>query len=164
MVPSAVFVNDILLGFNEVTGHTHLHHANAAAPDEKSWVLVNRFSDKLHGGGLQSGDLVVISDPCDPKRNLVRKIVRCGKDWVRVQDGGHEYHVYIKGGYCWVEDHRGGGAGAGGCYDSSTFGPIPQGLILGLPIMVSWPLRRVGIFPLSTTTSGEGESGTPTDP
>jgi hypothetical protein len=149
-VPAGVFVNDILIGFNQVSGDIQLHNpeAKVVGIDEKSWVLVNRMSDKLHGGTLQSGDLVVLTDPHDPKRNLVRRIVRCGKDWIRVKDGDHEYHVYLKGGYCWVEgrevDNLIQKTEDDKVYDSRSFGPIPQGLILGLPIMVSWPLSRLG--------------------
>ena len=159
-VPSAVFVNDILIGFNEVTGDTQLHRPATAT--QKSLVLVNRMSDKLHGGTLERGDLVVINDPYDPKRNLVRRVVRSGKDWVRVQDGDSEYHVYVKDGYCWVEG-RGGASSEPPSqeensqdeqvYDSKTFGPISQGLILGLPILVSWPLSRFGFFPISSSPS-----------
>ena len=151
--PAVVFVNDILIGLDTVVGDTQLNPTKSAATtptpcgvEEKSWVLVNRMSDKMHGAGFESGDLVVMTDPCEPKRNLVRKVVKCGKDWIRVQDGANEYHVYIKGGYCWVVGREENSEASPNVNDSRTFGPIPQGLILGIPIMVSWPLSRMGVF------------------
>ena len=146
--PAAVFVNDILIGFDTVVGDTQLNPTRVVGygAEEKSLVLVNRMSDKLHGAGFESGDFVVMTDPCEPKRNLVRKVVKCGKDWIRVHDGANEYHVYIKGGYCWVVGREENSEASPNVNDSRTFGPIPQGLILGIPIMVSWPVSRIGAY------------------
>ena len=102
-VPALVFVNDMIVGVSAVTGDTHVG-AVCAKPATKSWILANRMSSRIHNGELQRGDVVVVSDPYNPKRTLVRQIARCGKAWVRVQDGnGAAYHVCIQEGYCWWE-------------------------------------------------------------
>lgn len=157
-VPSAIFVNDILMGITPVIGETF--QGGTGNTDQKSWVLINRMSAKIHNGELQNGDMVVINDPYNSKQNLVRQVVRCGKEWIRVQDGDNEYHIYIQEGFCWVEEppsptNSTSASPVEQKYDSRTFGPISQGLIIGIPILVSWPLHRVGFFTLQSATLGE---------
>jgi hypothetical protein len=145
-VPSAVFVNDVIVGLNEVTGDTG--RGPPSSTKEKSLVLVSRVSSKVHNNELKQGDVVVITDPHDSSRNLVRTVVRCGKEWVRVHDGDKEYHVYVQQGYCWVEGRAAPGSEQS-VYDSKSFGPISMGLIQGIPMCVVWPGNRLGLFPIS---------------
>lgn len=149
-VPALAFVNDMIVGVKAVSGDTLLgpvrtkcggvEVGSGAEPVARSWVVTNKMSPRIHNGELEQGDLVVVCDPFNPKRHLVLQIKRCGKEWVRVQDGRHDaYHVYIQEGYCWLE-----GRGDERDYDSRTFGPVSMGLIIGLPMAVLFP--KFGVF------------------
>ena len=155
-VPSAVCINDVIVGLKEVTGDTGRGPPSSSS-NEKSIVLVNRASSKLHNNELKQGDIVVIADPHDSSRNLVRTVVQCGKEWVRVLDGDKEYHVHVQQGYCWVEGRAVPGS-AQSVYDSKLFGPISVGLIKGIPLCVVWPGNRFGLLPLSQEKKPEMDS------
>lgn len=43
------------------------------------------------------------SDPYDPSRKVVRKIVVSSNDWVSIIDGGSPAVIFVPRGYCWVE-------------------------------------------------------------
>jgi hypothetical protein len=43
------------------------------------------------------------SDPYDPSKRIVRKIVVSSNDWVSIMDGGSPAVIFVPRGYCWVE-------------------------------------------------------------
>ena len=158
-VPALVFVNDMIVGVKAVSGDTFLGSPptrSVGSEAARSWVIANKMSPRIHNGELQQGDLVLVCDPLNPKRHLVLQIKRCGKEWVRVQDGRNAYHVYIQEGYCWLEGRSDEEAGEGQRelepYDSRTFGPVSMGLIVGLPLAVLFP--NFGLFPPATASRG----------
>ena len=109
----------------------------------------------------QRGDLVVFSDPGIPRETLVKRVVGLPGDTVAIKDGilyingepkkepyvDHRLtdstffgpvrvprgHVFVMG------DNRTNSV------DSRSFGPVPQGDLLGKVFLRFWPLDRMGI-------------------
>ena len=81
-LPSAVAFNDLVMGFDVVTGATY----QGGVPGElslsdTSLVLVNRWaSAEQRKGGLEKGEIVVVKDPYDANRKLIRQIKSTGKE------------------------------------------------------------------------------------
>jgi signal peptidase I len=172
-IPMGIAFNDLVLGVVPITGDSHAVRQERAYNGDKSYMLVNKWGgSKMRRGEITLGDLVVMTDPSDPHRRIIRKVGGMPDQWVRVNDGTGSYHVYVRKGYCWVEgretsnteaevvsgDQKEKGEATKGKraaedtvmeavksrHDSLTFGPISMGLIIGSPIMVVGPMRRFG--------------------
>ena len=91
-------------------------------------LLVDRLTPYIRG--YRKGDIVLIKSPVNPQTHLCKRvIVEAGGD--AEVDG---VHYQVPTGQIWVEgdnkDHS---------LDSRTFGPIPEGLALGIVRMKLWP-------------------------
>jgi len=107
-VPAAVAFNDLVLGFDVVSGATYQGGvAGELSLSDTSLVLVNRWaSAEQRKGELEKGEAVVIKDPYNPKRKLIRQIKSTGKEsqWVRFQNQDARYfNVFVLKGYCTIE-------------------------------------------------------------
>jgi signal peptidase I len=79
-------------------------------------------------------ELLRSSDPADPDRTLMRRIVGIPGDWVQMRTNPTA-KVFLKPGQLWIENDHAGTA----CRDSCDFGPVPMGLVLGRASAVIWP-------------------------
>ncbi|MEO7119034.1 MAG: nickel-type superoxide dismutase maturation protease [Candidatus Limnocylindrales bacterium] len=84
------------------------------------WLLVD--PDAFRSRRPAGGDLVVVPDPREPSRELVKRVATVdvdGRSTVR-------------------------GDAPGASTDSRTFGPLDPATFLGQPWFRYWPLRRLG--------------------
>ena len=120
-----------------------------------SWVVVNKWAGtRLRRGEIELDDLVVLVDPTNPKKRIIRQVKALNDTWVRINDGVESYHVYIRKGYVWLDGRETKMEGEKGedralqaiksRHDSMTFGAASLGLIMGSPILVISPLNRLG--------------------
>jgi hypothetical protein len=174
--PMAVAFHDLVLGVVPVTGDSYGLKDEQRFGDNKSYILVNKWrGSKMRRGEIEKDDLVVLTDPTDPGKRIIRKVGGLADKWVRVDDGVDAYHVYVRKGYCWLNgrDTKRKKKQEGeqyleqqedaqvdsirGKHDSMTFGPISMGLILGSPVLVVGPMRRFGAL-LRTPNLSEQQS------
>lgn len=97
----------------EVVGESMLP---ALAPGD--WLLVD--SGAYSGRRPRAGDILVVADPRDPSRQLVKRV--CS--------------VHLRG-RLWVE-----GDNASASTDSRHFGPIPDSSVRGRVVLRYWPSPR----------------------
>ena len=153
--PMCVAFNDLVVGFVPVTGDTYSIKEKEPKFMDKSWVLVNKWAGtRLRRGECQPEDLVVLTDPSDPKKRIVRQVKALNDTWVRVNDGVESYHVYVRKGYCWLDgretkveeekDEDKALKDIKSKHDSISFGAVSLGLIVGSPLFVVGPLNRLG--------------------
>ena len=108
---------------------------------DTSLILVDKLFYALpEGRQVQVGDIVVMYDPYDPSRKIMRRVRATNKEWVRYQVGGVEYVTIVPTGKCFVEcdptinDEK--------QQDSRHFGTIPNSLIIGIACGVIYPFSR----------------------
>jgi inner membrane protease subunit 1 len=91
-------------------------------------LLVDRLTPHLRG--YRKGDIVLTKSPLNPQTHLCKRVIAQPGESAFV-DG---VHYLVPQGYMWVEgdnkDHS---------LDSRTFGPIPEGLALGIVRVKLWP-------------------------
>ena len=178
-LPMAVAFNDLVMGVVPVTGDTYgiKDKEMSSNMKDKSWLIVNKWmGTRLRRGELEKDDLVVLIDPTDPQKRIVRKIEALNDTWVRVDDGVESYHVYVRKGYCWldgrqtkIEKEKSEEEEQNidqalelikSKHDSMTFGPVSMGLIIGSPLFVLNPLSRFGaIRSIPPSTASGVETG-----
>ena len=90
-------------------------------------LLVARLAPRV-------ADVVVASDPRDPRRELIKRVVRAGGSWV---------------------DLRGDSPIAS--TDSRAFGPVPARAVRWRAVLRYWPLDRVGRVAAAGNASDGGE-------
>lgn len=125
------------------------------------------FSEKVSYafGDPQRGDIVTFTDPQDPDRVLIKRVIATEGQTVSLRDGlvyvdgsplnepytlarpsedlesGITYPYTVPEGYVWVMgDNRTNSA------DSRAFGAIPVDSITGRAIFTYWPLDRLGFL------------------
>ena len=172
-IPVTMAINDLVVGVVRVTGDTyqdtfHGSLSSSSLETETSWVLVNRWNGtQLRNGGMEIGDIVCVMDPQKPGRALIRKVTGLEQSWTKAFDGQSWYHVHVKKGYSWLtgrsmdndsETETGSDekdqkenpmslskeVGPEETYDSMVFGPVSNGLIIGSPLFVISPFKRIG--------------------
>lgn len=88
---------------------------------------------------INRGDVVVAISPRNPNESIIKRVIGMEGDVVTVkrkQDYISTEKVVPKG-YYWIEgDHK------GHTYDSTSFGPIPKGLIVAKVPAIVWPPSR----------------------
>lgn len=153
--PMAVAFNDLVVGFVPVAGDTYGIKQNHPKFIDKSWVMVNKWAGtRLRRGEIEPEDLVVLVDPVDQQKRIIRKVKALDDTWVRVNDGVESYHVYVRKGYVWLDgrettmeeekDEDKALRAIKSKHDSVTFGAVSLGLIIGKPILVVRPFSRLG--------------------
>ncbi|KAM7280448.1 hypothetical protein ACFE04_007582 [Oxalis oulophora] len=98
------------------------------------YVLVEKLC--LEKYKFSQGDVVVFCSPTNHKEKHVKRIIGLPGDWVGTRSRDV---VRIPDGHCWVE-----GDNSSISKDSTTFGPIPLGLVKGRVTHVVWPPKRMG--------------------
>ena len=83
--------------------------------------------------------IICFRSPIDPDRVLVKRVVACGGEYVRVNLGGLTGMFQVPEGRVWVE-----GDNTDHSIDSRRFGAIPLGLILGRAKYIVWPPQHLG--------------------
>lgn len=111
----------------------------------------------------QPGDIITFSDPSDPERILIKRVIATGGQTVDLRDGkvyvdgveldepytlgkpsldlnsGISYPYTVPADHVWVMgDNRTNSA------DSRVFGAVPVDSITGRAIFRYWPLERIG--------------------
>lgn len=108
---------------------------------DRTLILVNKFiytfPDERQ---VQVGDIVVMYDPYDPSRKIMRRVRATNKEWVRYEVGGVEYVTIVPTGKCFVECDS--SLNDESQLDSRHFGTIPNSLIIGTACGAIFPLGR----------------------
>lgn len=135
---------------------------------------------QLRNGGIEIGDIVCVTDPQKPDRALIRKVTGLEQSWTKAFDGHSWYHVHVKKGYSWLTGRSidsdtdaqantdtaskydqkdkqkenpmplSKEVGPDETYDSMVFGPVSNGLIIGSPLFVISPFKRIGAINVSS--------------
>lgn len=148
----ALVIRSFLVQIYVVDGESMLptlHHGDR--------LLVNRLVYRL--GEPEAGEIVVLQDPQDPRRQLIKRVIAVAGETVEVRnqvvfvDGkplAEDYtnpmsvHVadmhpqQVPAGYVFVM-----GDNRGGSLDSRILGPIPINKIVGKAFFLFWPLDRM---------------------
>lgn len=85
---------------------------------------------------LRIGDVVILTSPRDPTKNLIKRIVAMPGDAIYLVETGET--MVIDEGHCWVA-----GDNQHSSYDSNNFGQVPLGLIEGRVFFIIWPIGRI---------------------
>ncbi|KAK7294685.1 hypothetical protein RJT34_17576 [Clitoria ternatea] len=99
------------------------------------YVLVEKFC--LGRYKFSRGDVVVFRSPLNHKETHIKRIVALPNEWFDNRD--YNDVVKIPYGHIWVE-----GDNSASSMDSTSFGPIPLGLVQGRVTHVVWPPQRIG--------------------
>lgn len=95
---------------------------------------------------LSIGDVVILTSPRDPTKNLIKRIVAMPGDAIFLIETGET--KVIDEGHCWVV-----GDNQQSSYDSNSFGQVPLGLIEGRVCFIIWPLDRIKKVTCDSTVS-----------
>jgi mitochondrial inner membrane protease subunit 2 len=102
------------------------------APFGADLVLVSSLAKRK----CHPGDIVVCRSPISPSVYLVKRLIAEPEDVVQNIANGEL--VAIPPGHCWIEGDNVFESG-----DSTQFGPVPQGLLVGKVYAVLWPPSRL---------------------
>lgn len=143
-LPVVWIVSDSMIEVVRIQGQTFQKSSSSevSRADETSWVVVDKSAMKICGYEIEKGDLVVLCDPHDPHKKIIRKVSASSEDWIRkkVKDGFKT--VFVPKGYCCLENDSSEQNPAE--LDSKAFEKFPLGLVQGFPLFVIWPLNRYG--------------------
>ncbi len=123
-------------------------------------IFVNKFIYSFEE--ISRGDIVVFRFPLDPSKSYIKRVVGLPGDEIEIVDGGlmingrRTLEPYVQTNYqdrstyppvtipadhyYVLGDHR------NTSNDSRTWGPVPQGHILGKAVFAYWPLDRFGVL------------------
>lgn len=99
-------------------------------------VVLDKWSIR-HRRQLYIGDVVILTSPRDPTKNMIKRITAMPGDIIQIVETGEV--IVIDEGHCWVE-----GDNQQSSYDSNNFGQVPLGLVQGRVCFVVWPPQRLG--------------------
>ncbi len=122
-------------------------------------LIVSKLSYRLHEP--QRGDVIVFTDPQDPGRNLIKRIIGLPGESIRIEQGQvfiderridepyiGSYSPYSQpptpipeGQYFVMGDNRNNSS------DSRSWGLLPDEDVVGTAAFTSWPLRLWGAAP-----------------
>ena len=148
----ALLIRSFLVQLYVVDGESMfptLHHGDR--------LLVNKMSYRL--GEPKPGDVVVVEDPANPRRQLIKRVIAVGGETVEVrnhavfidgkpleEDFVHPYSVHFRDvkpvqvpeGYVYVM-----GDNRGGSLDSRALGPVQVSKVEGKAFFLFWPVSRM---------------------
>ena len=165
----AITFNDNFFGITRVKGETYLCGApnKPLSHTENSWILVNRSCEPVENS------LVVVTDPFEPNRQLVRNIKGVGEKFILDIENEEIFPVFLKRGFVYLEallkktnsdtkqkhnlssslSSKKGDTDTNTMfedtlerYDSLIFGATSVSLLRGKPIAVIYPFERAGIY------------------
>lgn len=84
---------------------------------------------------IDRGDIVIAKSPFDPKQYICKRIAGLPGDKVKI---GFVATEIVPRGHVWLE-----GDNTRDSYDSRSYGPIPQGLIVSRAVVKLWPLKDI---------------------
>lgn len=93
---------------------------------ENSILIVDKFFYKLFDNGIKKGDIVVATQPINPKTHICKRIIETGGNYLPDHPD-----LKIPLGNMWLE-----GDNKSGSYDSRQHGAVPEHLIHGKVILV----------------------------
>ncbi|KAL0080325.1 mitochondrial inner membrane protease subunit 2 [Phycomyces blakesleeanus] len=135
-VPVVLFVLENGVSPSKVEGRSMQPTLNPDSNQMKrDIVLLNKWSATSHS--FQRGQVVVLTSPTNPKRQITKRIIALQGDTVKLRQGTEK--VYVPKGHCWVEGDEGFHSN-----DSNLFGPVPISLISSIVTHVIWPPSRFG--------------------
>ncbi|MFZ5825331.1 MAG: signal peptidase I [Bacillota bacterium] len=148
----ALLIRSFLVQLYVVDGESMfptLHHGDR--------LLVNKIGYRL--GEPKPGDVVVVEDPANPRRQLIKRVIAVGGETVEVrnhavfidgkpleEDFVHPFSVHFRDvkpvevpeGYVYVM-----GDNRGGSLDSRTLGPVQVSKVEGKAFFLFWPVSRM---------------------
>lgn len=88
---------------------------------------------------IKRGDIIVAKSPRNPNETIIKRLIGIEGDVMvsKNKNNGFITKKIIPKGYYWIEgDHK------GHTYDSTSFGPIPKGLVVAKVPAIVWPPNR----------------------
>ena len=122
-------------------------------------LLIEKVSYRFRSP--KSGEIVVLDNPSGDGRKIIKRVIGCAGDHIKVTDDGHviineepleeSYARYTDIGQAFNYDVPEGtvfvlGDNRGNSQDSRWFGPIPINTIIGKAVFRHWPLNRFGLI------------------
>mmetsp|Transcript_12778 Transcript_12778/g.35905 ORF Transcript_12778/g.35905 Transcript_12778/m.35905 type:complete len:164 (-) Transcript_12778:331-822(-) len=136
--PVAVHLTTEYARLDRVTGSSMQPTLNPDPQAGNDVVLVDLLSRAYHW--YQPGDIVVVSSPRDPSKQLLKRLIALQGSTIRVPEQGGA--LKIPQGKCWIE----GDNPAVSEDSASEYGPVPMALIRGRVMAVVWPPSRVQLI------------------
>ncbi len=142
-------------------------------------LIASKVDYRLHP--IERGDIVILKDPLDPRRDFIKRVVGLPGDRIQIRD----HHVLVNGVALaepyvrtpWVQTGDWPGPGANdsdvvpnGSYfvlgdnrdhssDSRVFRWVTSDEIDGKAVMRFWPLQRLDAFTVKPSLVGRGPAG-----
>lgn len=139
-LPIAATINHSLCSVARIEG-VSMQPALNPEYGSTDYVLVDKTSWR-YAGGVERGDVVIITNPHDPSQLLVKRVIATEGDWIR--NRLDQTLTRVPTSKIWVE---GDNDLPGQSHDSNDFGAVPLGLVCGTAAAVVWPLSRSGAVP-----------------
>lgn len=106
---------------------------------KRDWLVVKRYG--LHKpGGINVGDVVLLSSPDDPEKTIVKRVLAVGGQTVRPRPTSSypKKTCTIPTRHLWIEGddiHS---------TDSNYFGPVSESLVFASAKYIIYPFNRIG--------------------
>lgn len=103
-------------------------------------VIVNRSKQLFPN--YKSGDVIIASNPNDPKTIVCKRIIAMPKEKVYAQSGGlWSKPITVPEGYVWIQgDNRDNST------DSRRYGPVPIAMLKGKVVCKIYPFSQAGFI------------------
>ncbi|KAI1307341.1 Mitochondrial inner membrane protease subunit 2 [Halotydeus destructor] len=109
------------------------HKWNARSNPDNDIILVNKLLSRQYK--YVRGDIVVMRSPRNPKERIVKRIVAMEGD--RILPYKSSGIVDVPKGSVWIE-----GDNHDSSHDSTDYGPVPLGLVMGRASHIIFPFHR----------------------
>ncbi|RKP00547.1 hypothetical protein CXG81DRAFT_13088 [Caulochytrium protostelioides] len=143
-MPLVAVAGTVALGVGTIHGRSMQPTFN---PDTADWrqpdrVLLEKAS--VRRAHYTRGDVYFVTDPREPHRTLVKRLVGLPGDHVQRRPTFRRADavVVVPAGHAWIESDESFHG-----QDSTTFGPVPLGLFKSRVVWILWPLDRFGPVP-----------------
>eukprot|EP00750_Incisomonas_marina_P009368 INCI15977.1.p1 GENE.INCI15977.1~~INCI15977.1.p1 ORF type:complete len:237 (+),score=6.69 INCI15977.1:93-713(+) len=137
-VPVALFAQEYLGCPGKVRGNSMYPTLNGLsagtfrAGRDVVWLSPHRSAD------MRRGQIVILRQPANPRKLILKRVTALPGDCVAA-GRGRGRPIVVPSGHVWVE-----GDNASCSHDSTQFGAVPIGLVVGSTSTVIWPLARIG--------------------
>lgn len=140
-VPIALFAQEYLGCPGKVRGNSMYPTLNGQVAGtlfhggrDVVWLSPHRSAD------TRRGQIVILRQPANPRKLILKRVTALPGDCVAARRGRGR-PIVVPTGHFWVE-----GDNASCSHDSTQFGAVPIGLVVGKTSTVIWPPERLGLI------------------